>query len=355
MDGSSPSKYTVPGNIAQIFIVTKYELIKHFRSKRLIGTIVIIALILGLIYSLPPLLGSPYSGTSHDELTVIPSPEGPGNISYAFFSTETMVEGTLIITINDTVLPDAGWDLIEVFDQSAIVFYGNLTGEAAVGNYDFKTSTIDFSFGFLTFAEILIIICAMFFAADVLVSEFQNRTAYLLFPNPVRREILLTGKFLASFIASFAMVLIYYAVIIILSLVTLGAVAEYIHLSFAFAILFLLASLALAYFISSVMKGSTGSIVLTFFLLLMIMPIIEGVGGAAGVKMWFLLTFAAHSLIYSLSYADYPVDTSQEFAGGFTYYAYFPELGLSAIVLSLYVVAFVLISVILFKRKELNT
>lgn len=355
MDGTSSSKYRVPGSYDQIFIVTKYEMIKHLRSKRLIGTIAIIAVILGLIYSLPPLLGSPYSGSSHDELMVISSPEIPGNVSYAFFSTKTLVEETLVLTVDDVVLPDASWDLTEIFDQGAIVFYGNLTGETVVANYDFKASTIDFSFTFLGFAEILIIICAMFFAADVLVSEFQNRTAYLLFPNPVRREILFAGKFLASFIASFAMVLIYYVVIIVLSLVTLGAVAEYIHLSLAFAILFLLASLALAYFISSIMKGGTGSIVLTFFLLLMIMPIIEGVGGAAGVKMWFLLTFAAHSLIYSLSYTDYPVDTSQEFAGGFTFYAYFPELGLSAIVLSLYVVAFVLISVILFKRKELNT
>lgn len=354
MERSSTSKYTVPGNIEQIFVVTRYELIKHLRSKRLIGTIAIIALILGLIYSLPPLLGSPYSGTSHDELTVIPSPEAPDDISYSLFSTETMVEGTLVITIDDTELPDAEWDLTEIYDQGAIVFYGNLTGAAVVANYDFKTSTIDFSFNFLSFAEILIIICAMFFAADVLVSEFQNRTAYLLFPNPVKREILFTGKFLASFIASFAMVLIYYVVTIVLSLVTLGGVAEYIHLSLLFATLFLLSALALAYFISSVMKGSTGSIVLTFFLLLMIMPIIEGVGGAAGVKMWFLLTFAAHSLMYSLFYADYPVDAAQDFPGGFTYYAYYPELGLSAIVLSLYVVAFILISVILFKRKELN-
>jgi len=350
-------KREIPKNLEQVFTVTKYELLKYLRSKRLVGTILIIALILSLIYILPPALGNPYAGEREDALQVNPKPEllpfYTEFQSYANFSGGSLVEGTLIITVNGSELPISEWLLLEEF--SWILFEDNLTLSSVVATYEFTTDTTSFGLNFLSFAEILIIICVTFFGADALVSEFQNRTAYLLFPNPIKKEVMFVGKFLASFIAGVAMISIYYFVTIILSFVTLGEVAKHYPISFGFAMLFLLAALALAYFISSLLKGSTGAIVLTFFLLLMILPIIEGVGAASGVKMGPLLTFAGHSMIYSLSLDDYPADTVIEMPGaGFTFHQFYPELGLSAIILAIYAIVFAAISIFLFKRRELT-
>ena len=62
MTDSDRSNRKPSPDLSQILIVTRYELLKHFRSRRLIGIIIVAALILSLIYLLPPALGYPYAG-----------------------------------------------------------------------------------------------------------------------------------------------------------------------------------------------------------------------------------------------------------------------------------------------------
>jgi len=377
MNIDNPRKRKIPGNMDQVFIVSYYELLKYLRSKRLLGTIAVIAVILSLIYVLPPALGSPYTGERNVDLNVyeiyeIPPEFQPFFISMNLSEYRSManitpvdrIDTPLSITVNGTILPSTEWQEIpgeslsilniSLKGISFIIFKGNLTSSDVVATYEFKTNTIDFSLGFLSFAEILIIICVTLFGADALVSEFQNRTAYLLFPNPIKKAVMFAGKFIASFVASLAMISLYYLVVVILSFITIDDLAPYFHISFGFAILFLLAALAMAFFIGALLKGSTGAIVLTFFLLIMIIPIIESVGMVAGAKPWYLFTFAAHSLIYSIQIDDYPQDATMDFGGGFSIYQFYPELELSAIVLAIYAIVFIVISLILFKRKQLT-
>jgi len=355
MPNNDSSERIIPGDLDQVMIVTRYELLKYIRSRRLIGTIAIIALIISLVYVLPPALGSPYSGERVVDLDVM---ENNLNLSFisdfhsmANFTTKDLVEGTLVFTSNGSQLNSTEWQTIDIGGLGVVFFKENLSGSIVVATYDFKTNSIDFSLFFLNFAEILIIICVTFFGADVLVSEFQNRTAYLLFPNPVKRGVLFFGKFVASFIASISMLGLYYLAMIILSYATIGEAGKYLYLSFGFVTLFLLAALALAYFFGVILKSATAAIILTFLMLFMILPLIEGVGAIAGAKIWFLLTFAAHSLVYSLQFDDYPVDVSFE-THGMTINQFYPELGLSAVVLTVYFIICIFASLYFFKRKE---
>jgi len=50
-------------DLRQAFVVASYEVRKYLRSRRLLGMVVLLALIIGLILGLPPALGSPYPST----------------------------------------------------------------------------------------------------------------------------------------------------------------------------------------------------------------------------------------------------------------------------------------------------
>lgn len=356
MTADKPCSRSLPSDIKQSFIVARYEILKYLRSRRLLGTVLILALIVGLIYALPPALGSPYTGHMEEILDIQPVSPGSGlqlppNATYGNLSRGGILKESLEITVNGTVLPDSMWIFLN--NTRKVFFLQDYSSSEVVASYDFKRSTNGFTENFLQFGSILVIICSIFFGADSIVSEYQNRTAYLIFPNPMRREVLFAGKMMASIAASIFMVVIFYLAILVLSYATLGESAKYLYLSFFYAALFILGCLGIAYFISSVMKGSTGAIILTFFILTMISQIIVGVGTLVGIKMWFMLTFAGDTIVESINADNYPVDSSYEFAGLGTIYNYYPDMGVSIAVMLAYFLIFSLVSVILFRRKQL--
>ena len=357
MTDSGPIKRTLPTHFNQMLTVTRYEMLKYMRSRRLVGCIAVIILIVALIYIIPIALNQPYSGHITMELQMKPNLLDPTNSSFDSLNHSSILDESIVISINGTEIPRTNnWTYtssgnIVKINQSII----DLAGKQVVADFDFRESAKSFASSFMQFASTLIIICIVFFGADALVSEYQTRTAYLLFPNPIKKEIMFLGKFLASFIASLLMVGLFYGLIVVLSLMSVGGVAFYIPLSFAFATLFLLSILAVAFFISSIMKGSTGAIVLTFFLMFMILPIVQSVGMFSGMKMWFLVTFTGDLTSTSLSWDHYPVDSVDNIPGmGFTLYNYYPDPGTSVIVMLAYLVIFGAISMYLFKRKELT-
>jgi len=351
---TGPVKRTLPTHLNQMLTVTRYEMLKYMRSRRLVGAIAVIILIVALIYIIPLALNQPYSG--HVTLELEMKPLSPFS-SYDSLNHSSILDESIVISINGTEIPRTNnWTYtssgnIVNINQSVM----DLAGKQVVADFDFRESAKSFSSSFMQFVSTLIIICIVFFGADALVSEYQTRTAYLLFPNPIKKEVMFLGKFLASFIASLLMVGLFYVLIVVLSLLSVGGVAFYLPLSFAFATLFLISILAVAFFISSIMKGSTGAIVLTFFLMFMILPIVQSVGMISGMKMWFLVTFTGDLTSTSLSWDHYPVDSVETYPGmGFTLYNYYPDPGTSVVVMVAYLIVFGAISMYLFKRKELT-
>ena len=52
-----------PGSFQQVVIVAEHEFRKYLRGRRLLGMVILLALIVGLILGLPPALGVPYATT----------------------------------------------------------------------------------------------------------------------------------------------------------------------------------------------------------------------------------------------------------------------------------------------------
>jgi ABC-2 type transport system permease protein len=267
----------MPSDMAQVPIVWRYELLKYFRSKRLVASIAIAALVVGLIYAIPILTGDGY---------------------------------------------------------------GNATKEGFIVN-------------FVQFANILVVICATFFGADSIVGEFQSRTGYLVFPTPMKREVLFMGKFMASMTSGIVVMTLFYLGVGGLSLATVGGVDADFLASYGFALEYLLAAMAIAYFISTIMKGSTGATVLTFFLFVMILPIIDGISMVSGVKVEGSLSFAGGTIVDILM-DPYPVDSTQDFGQGMTFNNFYPDPAMAALVMIIYTVVAVILSMVLFKKKQLT-
>ena len=182
-------------------------------------------------------------------------------------------------------------------------------------------------------------------------SEFQNRTGYLVFPNPMKRSVLFLGKFSASLTAGLMVVTIFYISIAVLSLISARGIDDDFLLSYGYAVEYLAAAMAVAYLISSILKGSTGALVLTFFMFLMILPIVDQVGAFAGVKIEGSLTFSSGAITYILT-DPYPVDEMVDY-GVMSFNSYYPDQVLAAITMAAYALVSIGLGMYLFNRKQL--
>ena len=279
---ATTAKRALPSDMRQILLVTRYDIYKHLRSRRLLGLLIVEVLLLVLILALPPLLGSEYNK----------NPDG-------FLSSFTNAN-----TIN-----------------------------------------------------LLIVIGATLFAGDAIVSEYQNRTGYLIFPNPVKKSVLFAGKFLASTIIVGGAVLIWYGVGMISGVAVTGSVTLLAFYSLLLALLYSVACIGVGFFLSALMKGSTGALVFTFMLLFMILPIVDTtVGAVGGVKPDVSLTFAGGA-INNIMQTPYPVDSSQTLPIGpgqnLTLYTFYPDVTVAVLVMLGYGLVFGALTMVLFKRREM--
>ena len=211
---------------------------------------------------------------------------------------------------------------------------------------------------FLSFVSILIVLSATFFGSDAIVSEFQQRTGYALFPSPIRRRIILLGKYVASALSSLLAVSVYYAIIIVSAQAIYGTLLDELVLSYYLAVVYMLSILAFAFLLSSVMKGTTGSAVLTFFLFQMILPIIDFVLNSADIDPWFSITHAGGiiSSILTMPRAMGGPGRPMQPTGaavGIPYPLYIPEVLSSLIVMINYFAITLLAAIYVFERREL--
>lgn len=357
------AQHNVPSDLEQLPVIWRYELLRYLRSWRLYASVVIVIAVMALLYLLPPLLGEGYSGTDEEVgVWVAPTsgiPDSPIPVYAVGLINRSQIDvDSLVVYVNGTEYPDAGganWYLSEVEYGSAsvytIMFMQNVTGSEVTVTYDWYISPESFGSLFLNFANFLIIICATFFGADAIVGEFQNRTGYLVFPNPMKRAVLFMGKFAASVTAGLMVVVFFYAVLAGLSFVSARGVDDDFLLSFLYAVEFLLAAMGVAYLVSAVLKGTTGATVLTFFLFIMILPIVDSVSMFAGVKVEGSVTFSAGAMVYALT-DPYPVDETQDF-GAFSMHVFYPDPALAHIVMLGYAIASILLGMWLFNRKQL--
>lgn len=205
---------------------------------------------------------------------------------------------------------------------------------------------------------ILAALAATFFGGDALVGEFEHRTGYLLFPQPVTRTSIFGGKFLAALGLASLTIGAYYGIMASATLGVKGTLPVEAAYSLLLAILYTVAALGVAFLLSSTLRSITMASVLTFALLLFLLPVASTILGVAGVHPDGNLAFAGQTIAAILTgpYPEgYPKDTTFRGPGGgpgITQYS--PAVGASIAVMLSWAAATLALALVLYRRREMR-
>ncbi len=115
----------------------------------------------------------------------------------------------------------------------------------------------------LSVGPALATIGAIFFAGDAIAGEFESKTGFILFTNPVKRSTLVIGKYLACYAAVALLVILGYVIVAISLLAIYGTVPIETLSSFGLCLLYAGSVLSVTFFFSSISKGAMGATVIT--------------------------------------------------------------------------------------------
>jgi ABC-2 type transport system permease protein len=198
---------------------------------------------------------------------------------------------------------------------------------------------------------------AIFFSGDAIAGEFESKTGFLLFTNPVKRTTLVLGKYIAGCMAVAILVIFAYAVLCISLFAVYQTIPPETAQSFGLCLLYSISILAVTFLFSSLTKSSMSAIVITLVLIMVISGTIESILMLAGKPYWFLISAAGDgiALVYE---GNTELILSglipMEEAGNFPFEIQVPNIGHSVLAMVIYLVGGLIPSLIITNRRELS-
>ncbi len=207
--------------------------------------------------------------------------------------------------------------------------------------------------GYLSNIGLDVGLVAAFFGGDAIARDFGSATGYYTLVLPVRRSILLLGRYLAASLVSFGVVLAYYALAAASAWYVYGGFPVALAASLGLAALSTLAAVALAFFFSSLFRNPAVSMIVTVLLLWIALPsITNAVGEFGGIEPWLSGTYGSQvvTLIFAGSYAHDSVMT----IGPITIHVFQPYIWEGIAIMVGYLVVFLGVAGILYRYKEVR-
>jgi ABC-2 type transport system permease protein len=209
----------------------------------------------------------------------------------------------------------------------------------------------------------VIVLAAVFFGGDAIAGEFQNKTGYFLMGLPIRRATVYAGKFIAAFVASAAMVLLFLAILVANGAYYFGdgLFPWELGLSLLLSAIYLLAALGATFLFSSLFKVSAYGFVLTAILFLFGFTILqELVTGLVKMEPWFVISYANSTIanVFS-STANWgfhaTVTTTTPFGPrGGSVTSYTPGIGEGILIMLVYFFLTAIAGLLMFEREEFS-
>jgi ABC-type transport system involved in multi-copper enzyme maturation permease subunit len=198
----------------------------------------------------------------------------------------------------------------------------------------------------------VVIFCATFFGGDAISGEFQNKSGYFLVAKPIHRSVIYIGKYLGALLPSLVIIGVFTSITLANGIYYFGgSIPIQFSESFAFTLVWLVTSLGLTFFFSSLFKTSATSILVSSMLLFFGFFIISSLlGGKAHIEPWFILTYGSDIIGNALSPTGYPAHIVTNGAAT-TFSATIPE-GLT--IMAVYFLVTALVGSILFEKKEFD-
>ncbi len=218
---------------------------------------------------------------------------------------------------------------------------------------ELKKSASDFA----SFAPTLVVLTALFFGGDAIASEYQNKTGYFLFPNPIRRYVIYWGKYIASFIAGTLIILLYYLSGGIYVYYFHSSVPTEYYYSLLYSLIFYVGLLAFTYLFSTFFKNGAIALTIVAILYFFVFNIIDGISQIASIEPWFSITYASQiiTLVFMGDYmGDYEHSQVLHAGRGITLTVYQPYLWEGLAIIAAYFVVSAILGTLIFSRKEMK-
>ncbi len=222
-----------------------------------------------------------------------------------------------------------------------------------IWDIEFASTSESFATASLGFVSLLIVISAALFAGDAISGEFEKKTALLTFSTPQRRTSIFVGKYIAALFAIFVIVSLYYIVttVEIAELFGTDDIPGELVKSYLLALLYACSVLSLTFFFTSTLKGVMSSTLLSFFTLMMILPIVSTLLAAAEIEPWFIVTYPA-GLITNVFGLEGRMTSVTKGTNGTSTYT--PDFATGVEVMAAYAIILFIISIIIAVRKEVK-
>lgn len=226
----------------------------------------------------------------------------------------------------------------------------SLEGPAWVHNA-FGDSAAGYIAGLLGFVSFLAIVIGAFFGGDAISTDFGTKTGYYMLALPVRRPVLLTGRYAAALITSIIALFIFYGFALYGGLAFYsfsGIPWGYFGLSFLLSVLLIAGVLSFAFCLSATSRSPAIGLVVTIVVLLVVFNIVDGiVGRLVGSQ------YLAFSILYGANVI------SQVVAGGLSTFVPggvlgggTPALWIGTTIMAAYSVLFFWLAQMLYAREE---
>ncbi len=212
--------------------------------------------------------------------------------------------------------------------------------------------------GYLGSVGLVAVISAAFLGGDALAVDLAGGPGYLMLTQPVRRGTLLAGRYAAAALTVAAIVVVYYAFAVGGALAFYGAIPLALTVSLGAAFLYGLSVLAVAFFFSSFFKTSAVSIIASLLILFLGFPILTSVGTLTGSEPWYSLDYGS-GIISNVLNPNFQHETITEVGGGpggvtIKLYTWSPFLVEGVAIVVVYLVAFLALSFVIYRYKEVK-
>jgi ABC-2 type transport system permease protein len=224
--------------------------------------------------------------------------------------------------------------------------------------YDMSgTSVGDYLYGAIGAMPTLGVIVGAFIGGDAIAMDFGSGTGFFMLVLPVRRTVLLLGRFAAAFLAAFALILIYYAVSLVGAAWFYGVVALPwldVLASLGLAALFAMAVLATAFLFSAFFRSPAVSMVVTILVLFLAFDIVDGVLSITSVEPWFSILYAGQAVALVFEGQPHLTTTTGTGMAHLTFHTWHPYVWEGAVIMVAYFVIALTVSVVIYHYKELK-
>ena len=150
---------------------------------------------------------------------------------------------------------------------------------------------------FLMMSSLVVLMASTLFASISIVSEYEERTALIVFTRPISKPSIFTGKALACIVLTIGFTALYYVIAILVSALVNGSVSSDMLVSFGLACAYAFGTIGIAMLVSSVMKKASTATIITFVILAVIITALSMVLNAANVDSSWMIDQAANSIM----------------------------------------------------------